>query len=483
MRKGREINRLWLGAITIIIVVGVTAGVMAGVIGPQMFGGGGRTVTAEFANAQQLIAGDEVRVQGVLEGQVSSVKLAPGGHATTVVMKVPDSAGPLYRDATATVAWKTLLGGAFNVNLTRGTPGAGSLGSNTIPLSRTSNQVELEDLISVDNGGAKTGLQTMPGQLAIALHDPKPLAKALSTLAHVAPDLTTGVGALRGVVPDSDLRALVSSSARTLQALNAPADALRGFVQGAAGTVAVTAARAADVKRALDQATPALQQTRVTFSELRATLDAANPVLRTLSGSASQVGPTLRDLYPTVTGARSLLNRATPLLRALPPALRSLASAARGGLPLLNGVQPSVDSLQQTVLPYLNTIDPATQHTTAEMIGPTTEALGPDIAGQEDQNGHFIRFPATAGSSPFYLPCQIYAGNPSSSQLVACSSLQTIFSAFLNYNPVQSLLGATSSTPTVPLRLHNRSAQGVATVLSAVRSGLASGLSGNGGGR
>jgi hypothetical protein len=198
-------------------------------------------------------------------------------------------------------------------------------------------------------------------------------------------------------------------------------------------------------------------------------------VLRTLSGSASQVAPTLRDLYPTVTGAHSLLKRAVPFLHALPPALRSLASAARGALPLLNGVQPSIDSLQQTVLPYLNTIDPATQHTTAEMIGPTTEALGPDIAGQEDQNGHFIRFPATAGSSPFYLPCQIYAGNPSSNQLVACSSLQTIMSAFLNYNPVQSLLGAASSTPIVPLRLHNRSARGVAAVLDAVRSGLSFG--------
>jgi hypothetical protein len=109
------------------------------------------------------------------------------------------------------------------------------------------------------------------------------------------------------------------------------------------------------------------------------------------------------------------------------------------------------------------------------MIGPTTEALGPDIAGQEDQNGHFIRFPATAGSSPFYLPCQIYAGNPSSSQLVACSSLQTIFSAFLNYNPVQSLLGAAAGTTgTAPL-LRNRSARGVAAVVGAVRSGLSFG--------
>ncbi|MHB8694123.1 MAG: MlaD family protein [Solirubrobacteraceae bacterium] len=442
MKQRREINRLWLGSIAIVIGLGFAIGVLGGAIGPQMFSGGGRTVTATFANAQQVIAGTEVRVQGVLEGTVSSVKLAPGGHATTVVMTVPDSAGPLYRDASATIAWKTLLGGAFNVNLNRGTPGAGPLGSSTIPLSRTANQVELEDLIAVDNGGARTGLQTTPGQLATALSNPRPPATALSTLADVAPSVTTGVGALRGLVPDSDLRALVAGTAQTLQALNAPNDQLRGLVQGAAATLSVTAAHAADLRSALDAATPALDQVKTTFVQLRHTFSLANPLLQTLSGSASQVAPTVSDLYPTVVGASDLLNRAVPLLHALRPAMSSLASASQKGLPLLNGLQPSVDNLQHTVLPYLNTVDPATQRTTAEMIGPTTEALGPDIAGQMDQNGHFIRFPATAGSSPFYLPCQIYAGNPSSKQLIACSSLQTIFSAVFNYNPVHSQLGA-----------------------------------------
>jgi hypothetical protein len=122
--------------------------------------------------------------------------------------------------------------------------------------------------------------------------------------------------------------------------------------------------------------------------------------------------------------------------------MASLASTSRNALPLLQNIQPTIDSLGQTILPYLNTVDPATQHTTAQMIGPTTEALGPDIAGQMDQNGHFIRFPATAGSSPFYLPCQTYLGNPAyHNQLLACSSLQDTLSAFINFNPLSSLFG------------------------------------------
>jgi phospholipid/cholesterol/gamma-HCH transport system substrate-binding protein len=445
MTHKRKINRLLLGWITLVVGVGVTLGVLAGAIGPQMFGGSGRRVTAVFANTEQLVTGDEVRVQGVTEGTVTKIELNPGAHDATVVMSVPNSAGPLYRNATATLAWKTLLGGAYNVDLNRGDPSAGPLGSITIPVSHTTNQVELDQLTTVDNGGARTGLQTMPGQLATALSNPKPPAQVLSTLADVSPSVAAGVGALRGQVPDSDLRSLVSGSATTMRALDAPDDELRGLVQGAAATLDVTAAREADLKAALDEATPAMQQSRATFSQLTTTLNLADPLLHTLRDPAGEVGPTLADLHPTVVGASTLLDHAVPLLHALPPALSSLASASREGLPLLNQLQPSLDRLQQTILPYLNTVDPATDHTTAEMIGPTAEALGPDIAGQEDQNGHFIRFPATAGSSPFYLPCQIYAGNPSSQQAIACNSLQSMFSALLGYNPVSSILGEQKS--------------------------------------
>jgi virulence factor Mce-like protein len=445
VKASRRLNRTVLGSVTLVIAFGFTVGVMAGVIGPQMFGGGGRTVTAVFADTQQLIPGDEVRVQGVSVGTVTSIKLNPGAHSSTVKMSVDSSSGPLYRNATASVAWKTVLGAAFNIELTRGTPGTGLLGSTAIPLSRTSNQVELDDLLTVDNGGAKTGLQTMPGQLATALSDPRPPTQLLGTLANVSPTVAKGVGAVRGVVPDADLRDLVSGAAQTVQALDAPDDSLHGLVQGAAATLGVTAARADDLKAALDSATPAMQQTKTTFAQLRETFSLADPLLHTLNGTAGQVAPTVAKLYPTVVGARDLLNTAVPLLHALPPALRSLASASQKGLPLLNQLQPSVDRLQNVVLPYLNTVDPATKHTTAEMIGPTTEALGPDIAGQMDQNGHFIRFPATGGSSPLYLPCQTYFGNPSSSQLVACESLTDMLTSVLNYDPVSSLTAKRSA--------------------------------------
>jgi ABC-type transporter Mla subunit MlaD len=429
--RARERSRTATGALALLLAVAFTAGVLGGVIGPDMFAGGGRTVRAVFADAQQLRPGDEVRVQGVVEGSVTGIASGPGARSAVVTMSVAGSAGPLYRDATAVLRWKTLLGGAFYVELGRGSPAAGPLRGATIGLGHTGGQVELEDLLSVDRGAARRGLRTMLGQLATALSDPGAPASGLRTLASVAPFVSSGLAAVRGSEADADVRRLVRGTAATLRALNAPDGRLRGLVQGAAATLWVTAARAADLQAGLDLAPAALRQTRATLARLETTLGLAGPLLRSLVAPSGEVAPTVAALHPAVTGADRLLGTAVPLLRALPPALRSIASTARRGLPLLTGLTPSLDRLAGDVLPYLDQVDPASRHTTAEMIGPTLEALGPDITGQEDQNGHFIRFPATSGSSPFYLPCQLYAGNPTSASFLDCTALRTALAGFL----------------------------------------------------
>jgi hypothetical protein len=107
-------------------------------------------------------------------------------------------------------------------------------------------------------------------------------------------------------------------------------------------------------------------------------------------------------------------------------------------------VSPSLARLANNILPYLNAKDPRTQHSTAEMVGPTVEGLGSGAGGQMDNNGHFIRFPVTAGSASIYLPCQEYLGDPDAKKLVACETLQQALGSLLSYNP----LGSGSGLPT-----------------------------------
>jgi phospholipid/cholesterol/gamma-HCH transport system substrate-binding protein len=431
MSRARIDNRL-LGLITIVVLVGLLVADFTGGL-RGAFSGGGRTVSAVFADAQQLQTGDLVRVKGVDVGTVTGITLSPGARSATVKMQVNDSAGRLYANASAAVRWRTILGASYAVYLDRGTPGAGPLGSNAIPQSRTSNQVEVEDVASFDQGAARSGLQAMPDELGRAFRDPAPPAQALGTLAAISPHLATGLHGLRGQTLDSDLRSLVSATASTVSALDAPNNELRTLVAAGAATLETTAASQSAIRGMLAAAPGALQSTDETVKQLDTTLGLADPLIAQLSPTAPSVSPTLVQLHPTLVGLSALLQRATPLLHALRPAVRSLAQASQIGLPLLVGLTPSLDRVNNQILPYMGAIDPQTKHSAAEMIGGTFTGLGSGAPAQEDANGHFIRFPVSLGSSPTYLPCQIYYGNPDAKKLLECQSLQQALGTFLSW--------------------------------------------------
>jgi ABC-type transporter Mla subunit MlaD len=319
------------------------------------------------------------------------------------------------------------------VYLDRGTPAAGSLGSATIPQSRTSNQVEVEDVVGVFRDGARTGLQAMPGEFGQAFRDAAPPARAFGTLAAISPAVATGVHGLRGQSLDSDLRTMVAASASTVQALDTPTEALRTLIAAGAATLESTAASQADIRSMIAQGPGTLQSTGVTVRQLDTTLTLADPLIARLSPAAPDVAPTLARLHPTVVGLDQLLHRAVPLLHALRPAVTSLAHAADAGLPLLTGFAPTLYRTGRSILPSMSKIDPETKHSAAEMIGGTFTGVGSGAAAQEDANGHFIRFPVSAGSSSTYLPCQIYYGNPDKKKLAECQTLQQALQTFLTW--------------------------------------------------
>jgi virulence factor Mce-like protein len=402
-----------------------------------------RTARAVFRSAQQLRAGNPVRIDGVEAGTVKDIALDSDGARAIVTMDMDESSGDLYSDARATVRWRTVLGGSFYVDLERGTPAAGALKPAGIPIERTKSQVELDEVTSVIEGRARKGLQTLPGELATALRDPADPKRLLKEVAGVSPDATIALRALRGRVPERDLRALVANTARTMEALDRPREELRAVVAGAGATLATTANRRAEIRSTISRAPAVMRNTEVTLQRLTATLDGVDPLLARLRAPAGEVAATVARLRPTVVEAADLLDRARPLLRALRPAASSLQRAAEAGLPLLTGLEPSLDRLDDAILPMLSEKDPATTKSTAVMIGGTFAGLASGAGGQMDALGHFIRFPATAGNSSVYsLPCQSYLANPDKDELVACQTLEQAMKTYLTYRP----LGPTPGT-------------------------------------
>lgn len=438
-----------LGLVTLLVTFGGFLFVGSGRFA-RLFDSSDRTVKITFANAQQLRdvafmrTGSNVRINGVDVGVVKRISQNPGSRSATATVGLDGDAGPLYADARAALRWQTLLGANFYISVDRGHRRSGPLGSAGIPARNTSNQVELEDVISVLQGDARSGLRVLPRQLAAAVEDPSELRRLLTTVNRIAPDGAVGLRALRGEDPDRDLRAVLASTRTVLRALAAPDDRLRDLVAGASATVSTTADRQADLRRLIARSPVALRTTQTTLGHLDHTLDLLDPVVDDLQGPAPQVAPTLAALRPTVVRADRLLRSARPLLRSLRPTMSSLADTSRQGLPLLQRLTPALHNLDGKVLPYLNEKDPVSRRTTAEMIGPGISVYA-SSGGLVDDLGRAIRFPLSVGNSTIYGPCQTYPANPDRvGTEVQCQTLQDAMSAVLSYNPLDPAPGTGS---------------------------------------
>ncbi|MDX6582865.1 MAG: phospholipid/cholesterol/gamma-HCH transport system substrate-binding protein, partial [Solirubrobacterales bacterium] len=115
-----------------------------------LFGHGDRyQVTAQFANAGQLVKGNEVVVAGAKVGSVSAVELGPDGQAL-VTFSVDSDFAPLRRGTVATVRSPSLSQIAGRqVQLTlppSSTAGAAIEDGGTLSQSETVSAVDLDQL-------------------------------------------------------------------------------------------------------------------------------------------------------------------------------------------------------------------------------------------------------------------------------------------------------------------------------------------------
>jgi virulence factor Mce-like protein len=405
---------------------------------PALLRSPGTTVRADFRTTLGIVANDPVRINGVDVGQVAKVTLDPSARGATLQLDLNGSAGPIYRDATVSILWRTLLGANYAVSIDPGSPTAGSLGSATIPQSHTSSQVELDDITRTLQSGAQQGLRTLIQQLGPAFSDRAAPAATFSTLARVAPAVTAGVGAVRGQQPDVDLENLILQSSRAASALDAPDEGVQRFVQFAAATLQATSASADDIRSTISDAASVLPRADVTLTNLDHTLTLADPLIARLLPAAPSVAPTLAALRPTVSHADTLLREATPLLRTLRPTVSSLATTAQVGNPVLDQLEPALDQVNTQILPHLNELSPESREHYYEMIGPMF-AGADGLSSGFDANGSFIRLTGSGGPEVLdTLPCHLQF-NPGTSSLLACDTISGAFEQFLN--PTQSIFG------------------------------------------
>ncbi|HWJ80780.1 MAG TPA: MlaD family protein [Nocardioides sp.] len=255
--------------------------------------GGDRTypVEARFRDALDLVPNSTVRVADVPVGRVTAIDVGRDDHGYVAVAELEiDDDMQLPAGTVATIRSTSLLGEKY-VELIAPAHGSGSLrDSGVIPLTRTTQDVEVEQLLSslgaLLNGGGLQQLATITQEFATALDGREQDTRALLE------DLDAIVGSLDRGRPA--LLSALRSTARLNRVLAAQHEVLARAVTDLDPATGVLADQVADLHRALRSLR--LLGQRATHV-IRDSTDATVDDLAALAPVAREVGK-VADLIP-----------------------------------------------------------------------------------------------------------------------------------------------------------------------------------------
>jgi phospholipid/cholesterol/gamma-HCH transport system substrate-binding protein len=118
----------------------------------------GFQLKAQFATALNIHPKSPVRIAGVNVGQVSSIQR--DGKAGLVTMEIESGGLPIHSDATLKIRPRIFLEGNWFVELQPGSPSVPTVSSgHTIPITQTSDPVQLDQVLDALNSGTRANLQ------------------------------------------------------------------------------------------------------------------------------------------------------------------------------------------------------------------------------------------------------------------------------------------------------------------------------------
>jgi virulence factor Mce-like protein len=336
--------------------------------------GGGEEIQAEFSDANGLVPGNDVRVNGAPAGTVTSMKLTDRGTAL-VTMEIHDGLAPPRADATAAIRPVDLIGDNY-VALSPGT--ASKPLDGPIPPSRTLDAPRLDDLLRTVGDPERAGLQAMLVEGGIALDDRgvdlNQAALALRPTLQAADRVAQELGS-----QNADLGRFVADAERVASQAAARNRELGGLVDSVDATLHATGDNAGSLDTALGDLPATLGELRTTAAKLERTANAAMPLASSLRDSAPGLASAAGKLGPFLDSASSTVGELDPVIRRATSVLATsdgTFKAARHGLARLEAVSPAADR-------FMSVLDPA----------------APSIA-----KGFFVNFPdqaAEPGNQPF----------------------------------------------------------------------------------
>ncbi len=327
------------------------------------------TLTAEFENASQLVAGNEVFIGGVLVGTVKEIELGDDGDAL-VTFSVSEEHAPLSRGTVATVRSFSLSGvanrqiqlslppeGDDSASYAGGATAAGEPieSGGVLTRSETVSEVDLDELFNTLDARTVRNLKKVIKGFEVSYDGVGEQANKgfrylnpfLSTSRRVFGELNRDEQALQSLIVDgSKLSGALAERAPDLEALIGNLNTFQGAL----------ANQKASLSEAVQEFPDFMRQANTTFVNLRATLDDVDPLVDASKPVAIRLRPffaefrgAAADAVPTIRDLDQLVLRPGPAndlvdLNRLQPAVTEAALGS--GSPTCAANPNSVEDLQ-----------------------------------------------------------------------------------------------------------------------------------------
>lgn len=346
-------------------------------------------VRAVFAQAPNLYSGENVMVDGVDVGRITSDDYV-NGQAVVGIGIYDEKYYPLHQGTTVILRFGTTIGnGTRYIQLIPGASSAPEIpNGGLIGLSHTVQSVEFDQIFDIFNAptrsafrGASAGAGNVFGpraaQIGAGVNAGGPALDALSGFtAELASD-------------QQSLSSLVGSGASLTQSLANHDGQIAELVSNAAGTFNALASNTSGVTSSLSLLPPTLMQVKATLGRLSGSIGHLGGLVTAVAPGAAQLRTLSADLLPAMRDLRTTIPVADQTLR-----IGTTASPAITAL--LKQAQP----FSQQASPVLTKLAP--------MVG-CIRPYAPEIAGllttwtswtqDYDQIGHLGRLDGYAGPS------------------------------------------------------------------------------------
>lgn len=320
MRTSSVVGRIVALAALIVAVVAVAAILLSG--------GSSYQVHAIFANASQIVTGDQVQVAGNAVGTVSGISLTPDGQADLTLSINNSLYEPLHQGTTAIIREPGLSSiAARYVQLDLGPATAPKIPNNgIIPPSDTTSEVDLDQLFDTLNGPTRRGIQKV-FQGSAAEYTGKGQEAQLAW-EYLNPAIATSSMLFAELNRDTAkfTRFIVTSSNLVTDLAQRQAN-LSGLVSHLSTTFSALASQQVALGQSVQRLPPFMRLINTTFVNLRNTLpdltgliNATKPDVNPLPGYPngrlqallSQLRPLAIDAVPTVRNLANIISRPSP---------------------------------------------------------------------------------------------------------------------------------------------------------------------------